>query len=366
MPAATPQLIGVQYLRAIAALMVAYVHALDQIPQYLPYLNRYLLGGARMASGVDLFFVISGFIMLVSSRRTKPGEFFIRRIIRIVPLYWTLTTVLAVIYLWRPEFFRTTVLGVGYFVKSLLFIPYANPGQKGQMFPLLVPGWSLNFEMFFYAIFACALFAPLNRRVVFTGLIFTILFAVGYLARNSAHGAEINFFTNFRLFEFLFGMAIAHFYIAGSVRLPTIASWIFILGGFVVLLAGIPTLHLVPGDALQVLLENAIPAAAVVLGTVSLDQKGGLPKLSFLAFLGDASYSMYLSHIFSLGAARKVWSSAGFIRATAPSAFAFIFFCLVLVLIGSALVYWLLEQRMLHGLQRLYFRRRDAHRRNAG
>jgi exopolysaccharide production protein ExoZ len=358
--ATAPQLIGVQYLRAIAALMVAYFHSLIQFPEYRPFLSRYLFADAHLANGVDLFFVISGFIMLVSSRRALPGDFFVRRIIRIVPLYWTLTTVLALILLWHPALFRSTVMGTGYFAKSLLFVPYANPGQHGEMFPLLVPGWSLNFEMFFYAIFACALFAPLNRRVVLTGAIFTILVGLGYLLRNAAFGAEINFFTDIRLFEFLFGMAIAHFYIAGRLRFPAGMSLVFVLGGFLALLAGFPMLHLARGSTLQVLLENELPAAALVLGIVSLEAKRGLLKLPFLAFLGDASYSMYLSHIFSLGAASKLWLMAGLMRPTASSALEFVFFALVFVVIGSILTYRVLEQPMLLGLHRLYAPRRTA------
>ncbi len=357
---ATPQLIGVQYLRALAALMVAYFHTLDQIPQYLPYLNRYFLGGAHLANGVDLFFVISGFIMLVSSRRSRPGEFFVRRLIRIVPLYWVLTTLLAVLLLWRPQLFRASTMGAVYFAKSLLFIPYANPAHDGQMFPLLVPGWSLNFEMFFYVVFAVVLFAPLNRRLLFMSLIFAGLVALGLLVGDVPYGAEIRFFTDFQLFEFLFGMAIARLYISGALRIANAAAWVLILAGFAVLLAGLPMLHLPAAGARQVLLENALPAAAIVLGTVALERnRRGLPKLSFLALLGDASYSTYLSHVFSLGAARKLWSSAGLVRNSVPSAFAFIVFALTLVVIGSILVYRFVERPMLRGMQRRMLRRPD-------
>lgn len=353
----TPQLVGVQYLRAIAALMVAYFHALDQIPQYAPYLKRYLLGETHLANGVDLFFVISGFIMLVSSRRSRPGEFFARRLIRIVPLYWVLTTVLASLLLWHPELFRASTMGAAYFGKSLLFIPYANPAQNGQMFPLLVPGWSLNFEMFFYVVFTGVLFAPLNRRLLLMGLAFTVLVALGLLVGDIPYGAEIRFFTDFRLFEFLFGMAIAQLYIAGALRIPSAAACVLIAAGFLALLVGFPILHLPLASAQQVLIENALPAAGVVLGTVALEHNGALPKLSFLAYLGDASYSTYLSHVFSLGAARKLWTWAGLVRNSVPSAFAFIVFALALVVIGSILVYRFLEQPMLRGLQRRVLRR---------
>src|SRR5262249_15244130 len=82
---------SIQYLRAVAALMVAYFHTVDQIPAYRPLFERYLLGNLNLASGVDIFFVISGFIMLVSNRNSRPVSFAVRRVIRIVPLYWFLT-----------------------------------------------------------------------------------------------------------------------------------------------------------------------------------------------------------------------------------------------------------------------------------
>ena len=114
--------------------MVAYLHLSSQWPPYSGFLE---LG--RLQTGVDIFFVISGFIMSVTSRDSRPGEFAARRLIRIVPLYWLLTITLAAAVLIRPQFFRTTVMSGTYLIKSLLFIPYANPGQSGTLVPLLVP-----------------------------------------------------------------------------------------------------------------------------------------------------------------------------------------------------------------------------------
>ena len=109
--------------------------------------------------------MISGFIMVLTSSNAAPRDFAVRRIIRIVPLYWTLTGALMLLALWKPEAFRATAASLEYLVKSLLFIPYPNPGQGGQLFPLLVPGWSLNLEMFFYAVFTATLFPPRRRRI---------------------------------------------------------------------------------------------------------------------------------------------------------------------------------------------------------
>jgi len=97
--------------------MVAYFHALEQLPQYNSLLSKYFLGGAHLSNGVDLFFVITGLLLLAP---------------------------------WTPSLLRTAVPSVEYFAKSLLFIPCPNGGQSGQFYPLLVPGWPLNLEMFLY------------------------------------------------------------------------------------------------------------------------------------------------------------------------------------------------------------------------
>lgn len=355
---ASHQLIGVQYLRAIAALMVAYFHSLAQIPSYVPLLRHYFLGNAHLSNGVDLFFVISGFIMVLTSSRASPDDFAMRRIIRIVPLYWSLTTFLLVILLWRPELFRSTVLGTEYVVKSFLFIPYANPGQNGQLFPLLVPGWSLNLEMFFYAVFTLVLFLPQGRRVVVAAAIFLAAVWCAPLFSQTAYGREIGFFGDFKLFEFLFGMMMAQWYVKGLPRLPASVSWAITLVGFIVLFWGLPFIPLVAASWQQVLFENSLPAVVIVFGMLSLEQRLRRHPLPFLAYVGDASYSMYLSHLFFLGAARFVWVRTGLDHATVPYAIGFAIVGLAFTLIGAIVVYRCLELPLLHLCQRAYRRRR--------
>ena len=86
---------SVQYLRAIAALMVAYLHLPEQIAAYSPLLTGpSWIGVTNFGFGVDIFFVISGFIMVATSQRLGPITFLWRRLIRIVPLYWIATMAL--------------------------------------------------------------------------------------------------------------------------------------------------------------------------------------------------------------------------------------------------------------------------------
>src|ERR1700691_5092848 len=135
------KLLGVQYLRAVAALMVACLHLGDQTPLYSGYLTfTWPFRSAGLGSGVDIFFVISGFVMYVTALENAPGRFIWRRIARIVPLYWLLTIAVAVLAVVSPGVMQNTDFSPRYLTESLAFIPYANPSQHGQIFPMLVPG----------------------------------------------------------------------------------------------------------------------------------------------------------------------------------------------------------------------------------
>ena len=115
-------------------------HADDPIPLY------------SLASGVDLFFVISGFIMVYSSEdlfgaRGAWRTFLTRRLVRIVPLYWLTTAITIPLMSLTVDW--QSLLG------SYFFIPYRAPSNA--IVPLHGVGWTLNLEMFFYVIFAAAI-----------------------------------------------------------------------------------------------------------------------------------------------------------------------------------------------------------------
>ncbi len=277
---------NVQYLRALAALLIVYVHARHQVGDYAAYFPDF--GNI----GVDLFFVISGFIMVwIASDLDTPFSFISKRIQRIAPLYWSATLLMASLVFLFPELFKTAVFSIGHLIKSLLFIPHYSPGQINKVGPLLHPGWTLNYEMYFYSVFALSLCVPKLYRLVTVFGIILALFCVSVFWK-SQNFAILTFLGNSIVFEFVAGMFIGTLYRSG-IRLNKTASFLFLLGSAIsyVTLIGLPR-----G------LSNGLPALLFFVGFLNLK----LPLARWASKLGDSSYSLYLSHLFVMGVCRAL------------------------------------------------------------
>jgi exopolysaccharide production protein ExoZ len=341
MAAPKVKLLGVQYLRAAAALMIVYLHTTVAIPEYRAILRTHaLISTSRFNTGVDIFFVISGFIMMVTGTHSRPGSFLIRRVLRIVPLYWTLTLLLAAVYYLAPLLFRTVVVRPDYLLKSLLFIPYPNPAAANIFAPLLIPGWTLNLEMFFYLIFALLL--PVQRwRVAIAGFVFAGLFGLGQVLDPEARRGIAGFYATPQILDFWLGMLIGSQYLRGRLRFPRIVCWALIIGSLAALLFAWPQ----PYE--QWLVSWMLPAATLVLGVVALEQSTGIRRYWLVALLGDASYSIYLTQILSLPALRMVWTRFVGNAPRPVAAVAFAVSAMVTVCAGAVLTYRLVERPLL-------------------
>lgn len=271
------QLLSIQYLRAIAALMVVVHHARHSPGLFNP-LERY----NAFAWGVDVFFVISGFIMYFAARHESPWAFLQKRLIRIVPLYWGATLALLAITT-RMDFSSITNDEVGHLVKSLAFIPHYSPTSPDEIWPYLVPGWTLNYEMFFYFIFLLAL--AFKKPAFATTIAILLLFLAGFFLNFDSAIART--YTAPLLLEFLLGVWVARLYV--SERLSPHLAWLLPIG--LSALFSLPILQ----DPSLVLAGKIACSALIVAGAASIREMRW--KSSLLKLLGDASYSIYLTHI---------------------------------------------------------------------
>ena len=332
----------IQALRAIAALLVVLLHAFEtwgeRVDPAAPGVNW-----ENGAAGVDIFFIISGFVMVISSRRLadQAGAWLIflrHRVVRIVPLYWVLTTVKILAVVALGDVVLRTSLDFNFVAGSYLFLPVTD--SAGHFRPVLPVGWTLTYEFLFYLLFAAALALRVDvLRVIIPGL---GLIAITALARTNAWPAWTILFDTI-VVEFVFGVMLAKWTLRGF-RLPPAIAGILILVGFGLILMG------------PMISENArvltwgIPAFAIVAGAVSLEPLVGSALPGWLLTLGDASYSIYLSHGFVLPAlgilvdqivSPGLWTEG---------------ITIILCLIASSIAGWIafiwIENPMLHALRR--------------
>lgn len=281
-------LLNIQALRAIAALLVVVVH-LETLGGVMG-IGAGPQGFGRFAAGVDLFFVISGFIMVYTTARRPVGSsaFLLNRLVRIAPLYWLLTFAVFVLALLVPGLFGGTRAESGALLRSLAFIPFER--ADGTVRPILFVGWSLNLEMAFYVVFAGAL--AFARPVIRVAVACTVLLATVLAGRLAGPElpAELRFLTQPILLEFAAGMGIALFYprLPSSRRVARIA----VLGALValvllVLAAGRPNWAL-----------TLVPASLAVLAALMAERGGIVLGWKPIERLGDTSYALYLVHPF--------------------------------------------------------------------
>lgn len=278
-----PTIFGLQGLRFLAAGMVVVTHALNRTVVLYP--NGPLPRQTFLEAGVDIFFVISGFIMVyILKPGTSPGTFWIRRFTRIVPLYW-LFTILAFVggYVVPRYFFGAVDWRFG--LLSLSFMPLGN-----QMWPhpLLSPGWTLNYEFAFYTIFALCMF--FGKRLFFAvTLVIILIVTIGTVNAKGIMWAGY-YSDGAMMLEFLFGMAAAAL-VKDRLMPPLAGVGLAVIG--LVLIYYLWNMDIAYPRGLKI----GMPAFLVVVGILVSEpiwQKSGL--LQQFARLGDASYAIYIVH----------------------------------------------------------------------
>jgi exopolysaccharide production protein ExoZ len=321
----------IQYLRALAALSVVWLHARYIIPSIADQLGAPYYGG----SGVDLFFVISGFIMVVNTSRNgvAPQKFFLLRVIRVVPLYW-LATLAAIAC---AAFEHSHVYPPVAIVRSLLFIPYAPPTAPHDVWPIVQNGWTLNYEMFFYALFALSLAAPRGVRLPALAATLGSLVVIGKVFGPFA-APLASFYVSPWLLEFVAGMLLAHGWLRHVSR-DSLPESLFLIAFGLYCLGAAHSLVIVMGGAFVMI------AGCLNTRISALENR---PLLE----LGNASYSIYLSHQFVLEALAWGWIRV-FPRITWGLSVLFMALALIACALAGYLCYRFIENPLTTRLRKL-------------
>ena len=349
----------IQALRGFAALCVVLTHAF--LGAGLSSMDGGLGPHPQIGEfGVDIFFVISGFIMVVISHNDfgKKGiqlEFLKKRLARIVPLYWMLTGLLIGVILIAPGLIANPDVDLVYWVKSLLFVPVNHPSGDGLR-PVLVVGWTLQFEMFFYGLFAIALFFP--RRFGLS-LLLLLLIGIAVLGKVFApQGTIAGFFSASIILEFAAGICLAVLYTKG-VRLPRVMVWLLPLVALVVLAVGWRVSAEFDVDRV---LFFGLPATILMAG---LTLSKGVEELSVGVVwrrLGDSSYALYLSHVFVIAGMGYLFEVLGSADWQLETETGVVF--IIVSLIVSCYAGWLLHAMVEQPVARLFKSKFEAEKLN--
>lgn len=311
--------------------------------------------------GVDIFFVISGFIMYYLchdkfGQKGSAGLFLRRRLARIVPLYWFFTTIILVIALMTTRETGGLPLKLPNIVASYLFIP--GPVCLEFCYPVYTLGWTLNFEMLFYVLFAVALMMRRTPGLIFIAAM--LLAFMGLRLLTIPLPASIHFWGDSISGDFLAGIVISRLYMNGVRIRPSVAVMMIALAGIVAVIFYQAGLYRSVGR----IVTGGIPATLIVMAGVLAWQAPGRSLVSrILIHGGDASYALYLWHPFAVKATSTMASRIAVIADT-PALFMVI--AIIIAYLGASVIHIFFERPLTHWFNRRAVRGASSRRWDAG
>lgn len=279
---------SIQMLRGIAALLVLVHHFMQIVYNFAKtnpvgdFFSRY------GAFGVDIFFTLSGFIMAYTllSKNTTGRKFAINRILRVVPNYWfyTLLMILAGVFITNLSSANASIASI---CQSLFFIPHENPDPRFGIFPTLTVGWTLNMEMFFYAMLSVLLYVhiPMAKRLLMASAILIICPVIYRVLHIDFYQAVAG---NIRLVEFSFGILLGVVFMCKSK----------VFHDYRLQLSGLILLLFLSLASLNIILSKIILSSLIIYFAVAYTRLFNPKNMACRLFgtMGDLSYSIYLSH----------------------------------------------------------------------
>ncbi len=294
---------------------------------------------------VDLFFVISGFVMVLVSRGRfqRPQEvkrFIFNRLARIYPLYWMYFFITLGVFFVMPQWVNSThgqpdILGAFFLLPS-------------ERVSLVMVAWTLTFEVWFYLVFSVFLFFK-EKCLPYTLLIWALLL----IGVNSVFDIQ-SFSPLFKIafhpygLEFIVGGLMSLLFVSDfKRRISTVSVCIFL---FFVLLLGLPLSYYARffyGDGLPRMMCVGGVFGLVVFILALLERRNVFKVAKIFRMIGDSSYSTYLSHVLVLGVFGKIWAAFGGVSGSYFDNLLFIVMMLLATLIYGWLAYVFLERPMM-------------------
>lgn len=273
----------VQIARALAILFVLLGHANTLFYQNFQY-QWFNMAQWGRTGGVDFFFIVSGFMIYYLYSKNigvtgKAKDFLLKRVLRIFPMYWVFTLAALSMFFIFPQ------LGDGHETKPIVILKalVLVPGD-----PILVVTWSLSNIMLFYVLFTFLIYKPkLAKPLLAIWIAISLLTAFKTPGFSKLDG----FLFNFNNMEIVCGSLVAHLILNFKIKFPKI----ILLSGFL-LISSVWTNNVVNGTNETTYFYYCVAAMLIMLGISSIDLNKDIETPAPLQFLGDASYSIYISH----------------------------------------------------------------------
>ena len=287
-------ILNIQTLRVFFAFLVVTAH-LEPI-----YVALGLVDPARTISvgANDGFFIVSAFVIVYTSLRrpTSAAEFMGRRYSRLIPFYWAITLLTALLACVVPSLFQATRVTPETLTKSILFIPYLKHAHVVQ--PLVFVGWAMNYIVFVIAIHTAMKFVAGARAWLATAGMLLALAAIGAFTHPT--DVVLAFYTGPRLVAFAFGVLLAGLWHNHPVTVTRPHNLSYralaiglIVGGFAARLGQQVLLR-----EFDMRLVGPLASAAIVTGALLLEANGDRQHGAIRDRIAEATFSIYLTHYF--------------------------------------------------------------------
>jgi exopolysaccharide production protein ExoZ len=298
----------IQVFRGVAAMLVIMHHLIANSINHLNYVtyNNFFNFGFI---GVDFFFVLSGFLItyihfpdLESPKKDSTINFFKKRFIRIYPIYWVVAIITTAIYFKSTPIFMqeagikmdfNSLQTLKFLFQSFLLIP-------NEAIRLIGVAWTLSYEILFYIIFGIGIIFGFKKAKIIAGVWIVLILIFSFTP--PSNNEYLRFLFNVIIIEFLMGCVVAYL-IRKKINISFKYTLPLIIILFVLLLKNIHINGLVFHRDIYNVTLMALFFSLITYSCVRFDQKNTSIKIpALLILIGDASYSIYLSHNMFLSA----------------------------------------------------------------